>query len=130
MAPVPVFLDHVEMRPVRLNRRISGHLFRVVLAGTGLTAIVATTHCSKNTSINAGSEVCADAQFRCDGNELKRCNANRSGYDSVEPCNASSHCDALAGKCLPGPAPNVDGGGKTCVFDDPNSKFDDCTFGP
>jgi hypothetical protein len=128
MAAFAVFLDHLEMRPLSLGRRLSGHLLRVLLAGTGLTAVVATTHCSKN--IVTGSDVCADNQFRCDGNELKRCNANRSGYDPAEPCNASSHCDALAGKCLPGPAPNVDGGGKTCVFDDPSSKFDDCTFGP
>lgn len=94
----------------------------------GLAAVLGSAHCSKNTSINNGAGPCPEGPFKCDGQLLKRCNPDQTGYEAAETCAATARCDAPTGKCV---ASLTDGGvDKTCKFDDLNSKFDDCVFDP
>jgi hypothetical protein len=84
--------------------------------------------CSKN--INAGTEVCSENQYRCEGAVLKRCNPGRTGFDVSRTCEANTTCTESTGQCLDatGKDPGADAG--TCVLDDPNSKFDNCKLAP
>jgi hypothetical protein len=122
-------LDDERMRPIARLAPVRRAVRTLLFVGAVATAI-ASTQCSKTTQVVDTPDVCADNQFACEGQILKRCNANRSGFDTVDTCSPTARCDAPTGKCVSGIVVPEGDAGKTCVFDDPNSKFDDCTFAP
>ena len=92
-------------------------------------SLAASSACSKN--ISAGTEVCADNQYRCEGAVLKRCNVGRTGFDIARICTENTTCTEATGQCLDATGKDaLADAGSVCVFDDPNSKFDNCTFAP
>lgn len=100
-----------------------------MLVAAGLAACAMTAHC-KSTIVNNTGDLCGGKAYQCDGQALKRCKADQSGFEASPflTCAPGVRCDDVAGVCL---GATVDGGdGNTCVFDDPNSKFDECTFAP
>ena len=120
-------LDDERMRPIARLAPVR-HAVRTLLFVGAVATAIASTQCSKTTVLN--NDACIDKEYRCEGATLKRCNVNRTGLDTVETCPPTAGCDAILGKCVSGIVVPQGDGGKTCVFDDPNSKFDDCTFGP
>lgn len=88
--------NHTAQRP--LARRL-GSFFSLAAIALSLAA----TQCSKSTTVVP--DACLENQFRCENGTLKRCNANRTGYDIAQQCSPAEQCSETLGACVAPPDP-------------------------
>lgn len=73
---------------------------RVELCGSYALCTAALANASDAATVRCASPVCGDGEYSCDGGTLRRCNAERTGWDMVMSCSDASQCSARARACV------------------------------